>query len=86
MYLEPKKWIQMNSWRSVVTFTTGNIHSRIPGVFIGSQNQLAIVMQEVIFVSKSVLKSHTMQKIEMSQKMTNLKARRQTDVCAQPHY
>ena len=43
-------------------------------------------MQEVIFVSKSVLKSHTMQKIEMSQKMTNLKARRQTDVCAQPHY
>ena len=76
MYLEP---IRRNYWRNLIHFTTGKDVSRLPAVFIYGQNHFLIVMQELEYTSNTVVKSHTTQKIEMSQKLINFKARRQTE-------
>ena len=83
LYLEPKN---LNYWKSVIHFTTGTDPSRIPAIFIHGRNHFAIVMQKISHTSKTWVKSHTTQKIEMSQKLVNFKARRQTDDYAQPNF
>jgi len=57
-----------HEWESVLHVTNQGNYPRIPAIFIGKGNLLYIVMQDMVFIDKTLLKTNKYLNIELSQK------------------